>query len=623
MDKRLDKFSNEELKQFLLKKFDERRLVNGRLYNNATQDNVVMNQETFINWYLNKPYILSGYSCFYKNQDDSVNISSAALENLGVSRSFNKKKMEAAPHGSDEYVYYRILQLTFKVLMNSYYGILGEKNSVFYNPFVQNSITTTGQDLITTSIIAMEAFLSNNVLFADVDDIINFIYNVSNETPKLDILTYVDYPISKTELLEYFNTHKRPEFRGNMANVEAILDNLSPEMLTRLYYKNQIPELIKNEWFKARLDLLSGYEYAERPEDAMVPHLEDFKEKVLEFAFYDQLYEDRYKRAVKDFRKSIITIDTDSNFINLNPYIQQTTALLGLDKTNSAQQMTVMNIYVNIVTEALRRTFWTLTENMNLLDKAKPLINMKSEFTYKRILLTRNKKSYAGIITAELGKLLSRPVLDMKGLSIRKTNVPKTLRKQFTKILKEDILEAPKINLKSIIDKYDDLGEQIETSLKNSSTEYLLPKNLELIESYKTPDTIEAVRAALIWNALEPENQIIPPEKINLVKLNCTNENDPRLLALQQTHPDKYKAIMERVFNHNTSSNKIDISRFGLSCIAIPKSVEKIPEYLLPFIDYQTMVNNNMTNGYIILESLGIWCQDVLTTKYKSNIVEI
>lgn len=83
--------------------------------------------------YLNEPYVLSGYACFYQNQDNSVNISSAALENLGDMRKFNKKKMEAAEHGSDEYVYYRILQLTYKVLMNSYYGM-----KIFRVPFYNN-----------------------------------------------------------------------------------------------------------------------------------------------------------------------------------------------------------------------------------------------------------------------------------------------------------------------------------------------------------------------------------------------------------------------------------------------------------------------------------------------------
>lgn len=127
----------------------------------------------------------------------------------------------------------------------------------------------------------------------------------------------------------------------------------------------------------------------------------------------------------------------------------------------------------------------------------------------------------------------------------------------------------------------------------------------------------------LIWNALEPEDQIIAPEKINMLKLNCTSKDDPRLLELSKTHPDKYKAIMYTVFNEGASSIKLDISRFGFSCVGLPKSVTKIPEYLRPFIDLKEMVNQAMTNGYIILESLGIYTNNVATTKYKSNIIEL
>ena len=43
----------------------------------------------------------------------------------------------------------------------------------------------------------------------------------------------------------------------------------------------------------------------------MIPFLYDFHGKIIDFCFYDYLYEDRYKRAMKDMRKSIITIDTD------------------------------------------------------------------------------------------------------------------------------------------------------------------------------------------------------------------------------------------------------------------------------------------------------------------------
>lgn len=208
-------------------------------------------------------------------------------------------------------------------------------------------------------------------------------------------------------------------------------------------------------------------------------------------------------------------------------------------------------------------------------------------------------------------------------LSIKKSNVPKKLRKEFTKILKEDILESEKIDLKNILTKYDNIGSAIENSIKTGSIEYTLPKNVELITNYKAPDTIEPVRAVLTWNALEPENQIVPPEKINMLKLNCFTPDDPRLIELSKTHPDKCEAILKTVFNIGITKQQLDFSRFGFSAIAIPKGLSKIPEYLIPFIDFKNMVNTNMTNGYILLESLGIYVEDVNTVKYKSNIIRI
>lgn len=269
-------------------------------------------------------------------------------------------------------------------------------------------------------------------------------------------------------------------------------------------------------------------------------------------------------------------------------------------------------------------TLLTLTTNMGLVERAKPIINVKQEFLYKKLLLTKNKKNYAGIISAELGHILSKPILDIKGLPIlKKTSVPKMLRKKFTDIVENDILRAEDINIKEILHTYDEIEMSIESSLKEGRTEYLLPKNLEMIESYKEPDKIEAVRAVIAWNELEPEQQIQPPEKINLLKLNCFDATDPRLEELKKHNPTKYNAIMKCIFNIGVANPKIDISRFGFSCIAIPKSVERIPEYLLPFIDYRGMTNTNMQPSYILLSSLGIYCAEVKTVKYKSNIISI
>ena len=118
-----DELTNEEIKEILFEAYEKRRLVEGRLYNNRTNDNEIMNQEQFIDLFLNRPYILSGYAALYENQENSINIGSAALEFLLTSRKKYKKLQEQSEYGSDEYLYYKILQLTFKVLANSYYGI--------------------------------------------------------------------------------------------------------------------------------------------------------------------------------------------------------------------------------------------------------------------------------------------------------------------------------------------------------------------------------------------------------------------------------------------------------------------------------------------------------------------
>jgi DNA polymerase elongation subunit (family B) len=533
--------------------------------------------------------------------------------------------MEESEYGSDQYTYYKILQSTYKVLANSYYGILGERNSVFYNPHVQNSITMTGQDLITTAILTIENFLADNVKFEDFDDIVNFIFETLSENVDDQILKYVDEPVSKSDLARYLTskTNKRLDDLSEK-KLNDMISKLSSEDINRLFYKNRVVEFLKNSYVKERFSRLLSFKYdTEDPTKEMSKELKPFIKMITDFCFSNIIFEDRFKRVINMDRKNVVVSDTDSTFINLSSYIDATNKMFSLNTENKDQQLTLMNIYIDIVTEVLAKTFSKMTGNSGLLDQFKPIISMKNEFVFSRIMLTRNKKSYAGTITSELGKLLPKPVLDMKGLSIRKSSVAKTLKKQFTDILKEDVLNVKNINLAHIIKKFDQLGLEVEKSLKNGDLTYSLPKNIENIDGYKDASMQEPVRGTIVWNSIEPETPIVPPEKVNIVKMRAFDKTSPELEKLKLSNEPKYNSIIKTVFNEGVEKPTIDISRFGLSVVSIPKSVERIPEYLLPMIDFQSMVNNNMTNGYIILESLGIYTEEVKTTKYKSNIIEI
>ena len=156
----------------------------------------------------------------------------------------------------------------------------------------------------------MENFLSNNVPFNDTNDVITFIQNVRETEQKFSIIDYLDEPIGKSELVKYLCEHSKNPVDESI--VDAYVSTLDTELVNRCYYKNNILELIKNNsWFLRRLAELIQYKYADQPEEAMKEPLNEFKDLILDFCFYDYLFEDRYKRSMKDWRKSIITIDTD------------------------------------------------------------------------------------------------------------------------------------------------------------------------------------------------------------------------------------------------------------------------------------------------------------------------
>lgn len=120
----IEKISDADLQKFLVEEYDKnKKEYSGRLFNNTNNENIIMSVENYLNNYLNRDLILSGYNCLYETHDDGINIGSLALESILANRKKNKKKMEASEYGSDDYIYYKVIQLTFKVLANSYYGI--------------------------------------------------------------------------------------------------------------------------------------------------------------------------------------------------------------------------------------------------------------------------------------------------------------------------------------------------------------------------------------------------------------------------------------------------------------------------------------------------------------------
>lgn len=239
-------------------------------------------------------------------------------------------------------------------------------------------------------------------------------------------------------------------------------------------------------------------------------------------------------------------------------------------------------------------------------------------------MATSSKKSYAGMFTAKLGKKLPKPKLDMKGLQISKAGAPKILRKKFQSLLIDKILMPDKISVIDILKEFNSISNTVSNSLGSGYLDYATPKKVNPAESYAVPQQQGQVRGMLIWNALEPKDAINPPDRCKLVELNCKSPDDPRLKQLKETHPSKYKAIMDTIFKTSETNPNV-LTKYGFTVLSVPLTVEQIPKYLLPFIDVKIMTDKNIQNANKLLESLGIVCgkNAARTVKLRSTLTTL
>lgn len=626
--------SEEELSVFLDRKIEENvKSPSCRFYNNYTGKTVKLDLLRFTDWYFDKNPISTEHGVYFKRHEQAVNLPAKLLEHILNSRKVNKKLMlKAKEEGNTELSkYYNTRQKVDKIFANSWYGVAGQSSSAFYNLFVALSITGKGQSIISTAMTTFERFLANNILFRNLDECLLFISSIVQETESretegtltkdkkildgdMDVSTVTNYLVN-----QFMN---KGEGRKQKNIIQNALGNIDQTSLNRVYYKNNLFAFFLNKKpMKLFEKILTGVDQFRNPErvpEAISDDLTSLWNIVEEFVFYNYGTFDRIKILKTIKRKAVITVDTDSNFLNLEPFYKFVQKQASFEIKDDDDQMTfkIISVMAFFLGNVIASAFAKYTEQCNVPEPQRPIIAMKNEFLMKRVLLTSRKKNYASVVLLQEGvEVPEEDQLDIKGLTIKKSNVNRNVGKYLQDILELDILAAPQINTVEVLQKLEALENQIRDSFLRGETTYMTPMKANGIESYKTPFQMAQIRGALAWNAVYPTNSINFPAQMNVVKL--TADSIDKLAPIYESHKEVYQALKAEVFDNK------DLGKYGLTIWAMPKNAEKIPDWVIPFIDVETIIRDNLSNFLPILNSIGIKTINVRADElFFSNIVD-
>lgn len=648
--------TEDELVTLINRKFEE-RFINPLifLHNNVKVKDIAVAQQKFSMGLLDlidviKEHnpILTESGVLYKQHSQQTNPISDLLWKWKAERGQLKKKALQAFEAGDmaTNAIYDLGQGNKKVNMNSYYGASGLKTSVMYNLYNAESVTLKGQRIISSSDTCMDAFLSNNTPFMYLEEFFTFIHRVEREEYQINIINLhkdCDYKptIKDVAIKMYESFHDNIKGVLTENDIEKILEGVSTETLYKLYYKNNLYAALMLDdlqtLLKNILDKLNLWNREcednffidpNKAPECVKGELEQIYHLLSDLVLYKYMAVGRVGRLKHEPRASVVTIDTDSNMINVDPfylfvrYIIQRGDILDFDP--NIFRFNVVNIISCVLTKIINDVMYKFTITSNIEDhEFRLLINMKNEFLFKKFLTTEAKKNYVGLTELKEGKRPKVPKMSIMGLQIKKSSVNANVRDQLSDILEYDIMRSDDIEVPEILEKITQVEDSISYSLRNGERKYCSPSKVKSAKAYASPLTQAGYRGMILWNTLYEDNKIEVPGKVAMVKLNITKPAD--FERLKEEAPEIYDKLMSTLFDlSNTSEEAQYFQNKGITVLSIPTTEDvDIPEWTKSFISYDEIITNSTKVMLPILKSLALTTGTSTKLETFSNIIQL
>lgn len=649
------KLPKDKVKEIIIKRVEKDLMnPNVKAENTYTRERIQATLLGAIDYVLDTKPIIAANATFFRHHDESLNANSEMLKEFGSSRKVNKDKMFEAEQNGDirRHKMFDIDQNNDKKLGNSWYGVSLLPSSPFFNRECGAATTKTARSVISTAMTTFEATLGNTFTFVDIHEFFDWIKRVDAEGD--DILD--DWVERKTaeDCYERFSERILKREPRDMDIMWKKLHSLGKKLLTRLYWKYNLFEFTRthsfiHDLFRKIYSDIGVYHMMTSDDDfSVVPeqYLNQIKASdkpmrtwnkmaqgflfynpnnapasikdtlitlnsyMIKYIFVEHMFLDRMYK-LKNFRRNVVTtIDTDSNILALDPWIDYCfDELMEGDYGRTKRDNVFININVTtyIISDIIARTLAYYGKMSNVAEEHRWRLSMKNEFFFDKLILAPVKKRYLNRMILREGNLLLKPKYDIKGFDFKKASTSDESSAFYMDLVRDEILDKDEIDVAMILRKLREFRKEVYRSLQAGESKYLPRESPKELAAYLDYRGEQSIRATFAWNIMYPHEAISLPGKISVLKTKIYKLD--MIQELEERDPRMYEDIRDQIFGdvtglfnkHTTAGSRSE----GLSVIGLPLDHE-IPDWIIPHIDYKTVVNNVLSPFKSITETFGI-----------------
>ena len=606
---------------------------------------------SFLDWMEMEEPIMTGQGAMFRPPSQHHAIIVDFIEHLGEQRAVAKREMFKAleEYGKDstEYRTSNNKQLTYKLLANSAYGVFAETGFHFYESTVAPSITYTGRLVITMMLYGFECFLRGNAWLESQEEVWQLCASALVEGNDINLkgASWDECRYLVEEALERACGGVPEDEREAMVRkAMGMLEKNDPNLVVAsLAYrgdpcfaldlipnaKNIFREIISNDSIILANGTQKDIDALPRRMGKVVMEAMHLLDEIVSPVWVPP---DLTHRTDRMLRKGVIHTDTDSTFLSLQPWIDWIWE--GWDEEiTTARRFKAINIMLYFLRTFSRGWMNLFARIFNVPEDKMEILEFKSELVISRMFLTSGKKHYGSWITHQEGVAVGGGgYADFKGLAMKKTNVPESTGVRLQEMVERNILSGT-IDRARMIGEIESFITEIVDEVSKGSTKYASPATVNDQRHYKSPWSITSVRGRRAWDSAFPGMEMQIGDRIGLYRL-VVGESPARMdevLISQEGDGSFVEAfegaggIRERWMRDFFADNvPREIRRNGLNWLAIPKDMDTLPEWIIPLIDMDSIIQSNLSAILPILPVLGL--SSVPSTRVgdiPSNIVEV